>query len=201
MRYANRQHAGFTLVELLMVIALVGVLAALVLPSAEPSINDQLRATARILATDLAYARSLAVTNNSRYRVVFDTTQNRYTLEHSGSNPSLDLLPDSPFSRTMGLQKQMVVDLNDLPRLGTRVQLEAVAEFDWSVRAASEVEFGPLGETTGSRWTVIWLGAGSDARKRYTWLLVHPMTGLAEVGGSTESGPPQWLVAASPVSP
>ena len=194
MRHTSRQYAGFTLIEVLMVIALVGVLAALVLPSAEPSINDQLRATARILATDLAYAQSLAVTNNSRYRVVFDVPRNRYLLEHSGSNPSLDLLPDSPFSRTVGPQRQLVVALDELPRLGTRVHLEAVAEFDGFIRAASEVEFGPLGETANSGWTVIWLGAGSDTRKRYTWLIIHPITGLAEVGGSTESGPPQWLV-------
>lgn len=195
MRDASRHPAGFTLLEVLMVIALAGVLTAMVLPSAEPSVNEQLRATARILATDLAYARSLAVTNNSRYRVAFDVEGNRYVIEHSGGNPSLDLLPESPFSRTAGRQRQMVVDLDDLPRLGARVRLEAAAELNWSVRKVEEVEFGPLGETAASGWTVIWLGAGSGDRSRYTWLLIHPVTGLAEVGHSTTTAPPQWLTA------
>ncbi len=201
MRYTHRRTAAFTLVELLMVVALVGVLAALVLPRAEPSLNDQLRATARILATDLAYARSLAVTNNSRYRVVFDVENNRYLIEHSGSSPSLDLLPDSPFCRLPGPQRQMVVALDELPRLGGRVRLEAAAEFDWFLRAASEVEFGPLGETTSGGWTVLWLGAGSDQQKRYILVFVHPITGIAEVGGTTEYGPARWLVNLTPISP
>ncbi len=201
MSNTNRPNAGFTLVELLMVVALVGVLAALVLPRAEPSLNDQLRATARILATDLAYARSLAVTNNSRYRVVFDVKDNRYLIEHSGSNPSLDLLPDSPFSRLPGPQRQMVVALDELPRLGGRVQLEAAAEFNWFLRAATEVEFGPLGETTAGGWTVVWLGAGSDRQKRYILVFVHPITGIAEVGGTTEYGPAHWLVGTNSTNP
>ncbi len=193
MQYTNRQLAGFTLIELLIVIALVGVLAAVVLPSSEPSANDQLRATARILGADLAYARSLAVTNNSEYRVAFDLPNNRYTLEHSGSNPNLDVLPDSPFSRTAGAQKQMVVNLDELPRLGGRVRMEAVAEVDWLVRRVSDIEFGPLGETTRSGSTLLWLGAGSDVRKRYLMLIVHPITGLTEMSNSTEQGPPSWL--------
>lgn len=198
MRYASRQNVGFTLIELLMVIALVGILAAVVLPSFEPSLNDQLRATARILATDLAYARSLAVTNNSRYRIVFSVKDNRYTLEHSGANASLNALPESPFSRESGAQKQMVVELDKLPRVGGEVHLAAVAEFNPSVAAASEVEFGPLGETTDAAWTIIWLRAGSGSRARYVLLLVHPITGLAEISSTTETAPPQWLTSASP---
>ncbi len=197
MRYASRYHTGFTLMELLMVIALVGVLAGLVLPSAEPSVNDQLRATARILATDLAYARSLAVTNNSRYRVMFDVKRNRYILEHSGVNANLDLLPDSPFSRAAGPQRQIVVALDELPRLGVPVRLEAVLQDRESI---AEVEFKPLGETTTAAEATIWLGAGGDARKRYIPVTVHPITGHAEGGSSTESGPAVRLrlVGASP---
>ncbi len=197
MRHTSRQRAGFTLIELLMVIALVSVLAAVVLPSAEPSLSDQLRAMARILATDLAYARSLAVTNHSTYRVVFDVKNNRYLLEHSGSNPTLDLLPESPFSRVAGPQRQMVVALDELPSLGTRVRLEAVV--DTSARELDDVEFGPLGETTRSGQTIVWLSGGSEPRKRYTRLVVHPATGLTEVGGSTEYGPAAGV--ATPASP
>ncbi len=186
MRYAIRQRAGFTLIELLMVIALVGILAALVIPSADSAINDHLRGAARIVATDLAYAQSLAVMNNSTYRVAFDVKRNRYTLEHSGDAPGFDVLPESPFSRHFGGQKQMVVALDELPGTGAQVRLEAVSEYStgwWpNRRDASELAFDTYGQPATPRWTVIWLGAGSGERSRYTWLIVHPITGLVEVG-------------------
>ena len=93
----RRPSAGLSVLELLIVVAVMGILAGLVLPKSDPSLHEQLRATAQIIAADLAYGRSLAVTNNSWYRFAFDTDNNQYVLDHSGSDPSLDALPDSPF--------------------------------------------------------------------------------------------------------
>ena len=70
----RRPTAGLTLIELLIVVAVMGILAGLVLPSSNPSLHDQLRSAAQILAGDLAYGRSLAVTHNSRYQFTFDLT-------------------------------------------------------------------------------------------------------------------------------
>ncbi len=187
------QSAGFSLIELLIVISLMAIMAGLILPSGNPSIHDQLRSTARIVATDLAYGRSLAVTNNSNYKFTFDTNNNRYTLEHSGTNPNLDTLPDSPFRNADDPPEQHIVDLNDLPRVGAPVQLEAVASTTNFLEPATDLEFGPLGETTRSGDTRIWLSAGNGNAKRYIRLLVNPITGLATVGEYTGYGPPSWL--------
>ena len=70
-------------------VAVVAVLAAIVLPSSQPAVVDQLRAVAQIVATDLAYARSLAVANNSNYKVTFDVKGNQYVMTYSGTNPAL----------------------------------------------------------------------------------------------------------------
>ena len=76
--------AGFTLVEVLMVVLLMSVLAAIALPSMNPSIHDQLQAVAEIVANDMAYGRSLAVANNGTYRFTFDLTNNQYYLQYTG---------------------------------------------------------------------------------------------------------------------
>jgi len=188
--------AGFTLIELLIVIAVMGILIGLAMPSSGPAVNDHLRSTARILATDLHFGRSLADTNNSNYRITFSKLANSYTLEHSGADAALDMLPDSPFRNPGDPDDQHVVCLGELPHVGPTVRIAAVAGYDSFLEAAKEVEYGPLGETTRSGTTIIWLSAGGGDELRYVQLTVNPITGLVETAAPSTKGPPDWLAAA-----
>ena len=186
----RRRPAGFTLIELLIVVAVMGILAGLVLPRSDPSLHDQLRSAAQIMAADLAYGRSLAVTNNSEYRFTFDTESNRYTLEHSGDDAALDALPDSPFRSPDDPPTEQTVDLDELPRVGMGVRIVEVAAQASTPQSVDDVEFGPLGTTTRSEETVIWLGAGAGSATRFIQLHVNPVTGLTTVGSYSGAGPP-----------
>jgi type IV pilus assembly protein PilE len=194
-RTRRRRSAGFSLLELLLVVAIVGILAALVLPSSQPSLHEQLQAAARLVATDLAYGRSLAISNNSTYRFTFDIPQNRYTMQHSGSNHSFDTLPYSPFRSPGDPPTQHILDFDDLPHAGPPAALLVVASSGASLARITSLEFGPLGSTTASTTTVLWLSAGSGADARYITISVNPVTGLADVGPFTTDGPPVWLLS------
>ncbi len=171
---------GFTLIELLIVISIMAILGAIVLPSATPAVSQRLQAAAQVLASDLGYVRSLAVSNGSTYRVTIDSGNNRYVIEHSGTNASLDTLPPGPFWAASDPSTQHIVDLDSLPMLSRGgIQLAGVATSMGTL--IGEVEFGPLGATTESDETKIWFTAGTGSEQRSIAVLVNPVTGLATV--------------------
>jgi prepilin-type N-terminal cleavage/methylation domain-containing protein len=185
---------GFTLLELLLVVTIVAILAATVLPNAQSTAYEQLRSTGQIVATDLAYARSLAVANDSKYKITFDFAKNRYVLKHNGTKASLTTLPTTPFSSPGDTSDSHIVDLDDLPHVGMTVRLAAAATSGSTMEKASAVEFGPLGQTTSSEKTIVWLATGSGAAARYITLEIQPATGLVQVGDFTDDGPPAAMI-------
>lgn len=189
MRLHDRQSAGFSLVELLIVISIIGIIAGLIIPGTNPSLRDQLQSTAQLIANDIAYARGLAVANGSSYRITFDTTNNQYVLKHSGTNSALNTLPPSPFHLRSDAATQQTIRLADLPRVNQQARIFAVYAQGASPSAVTDLEFGPLGETTRTQPTIVWLTVGAGADQRWISIRVNPVTGLTWVENYQATNP------------
>ncbi len=79
--------AGFTLMESVIVILLLGILAAFIAPKAFDSGRMTLKSQAWNFASDLRYAQLLATTTG--VPVVVSTNGNRYTVQYTLNNASV----------------------------------------------------------------------------------------------------------------
>lgn len=188
-RREKRGPRGFTLIELLLTIAILGILAAAIIPQLTSDLPERLNAAAQVVVADLDYARSLAVSNDSTYQVVFQPNLNAYYLQHSGTNTLFDTLPRSPFRQNDDPPNRQTTRLANLPIPEPGVQLVGAIVMQGTGQTAANVEFNALGATTSKYETVVWLVCGYGSAQRYISIHVSPVTGLSEVGSLTTALP------------
>jgi len=188
----EKNRPGFSLLEILIVIVLVSVVAASVIPLMSPSLDIELESAGEVVASQLDYARHLAVTHSSTYRVQFNLADDSLTLTHTGTNASLDALPATPLWQRTASSTARVFRLGELHAVDVPVHITAVRTLGTPQQAVSDIEFTPLGATTRSETTVIWLTAGDHLAQRYLPVSINPVTGLATVG-DLQNNPPSTL--------
>lgn len=149
---------GFTLVEMLVVLLILSIAAALVVPQALRTSSLAAQSAARLVMADLEYAQNQAIVTQSPVTVSFDLLGNSYTV----SNASGPLV--HPITK-----KDYVVDLD------SRRGLEGVALETVSFNGALDVTFDSLGAPDNDGTIV--LSAGAHAYR----VTVAPVSGRVTV--------------------
>jgi MSHA pilin protein MshC len=83
LRAANRR--GFTLIEILSVVVILGMMAAIIVPQLGPRSDLDVAAAARIVMADLLYAQNRAISTQGWTYVTFSTANQNYTM-YDGSS-------------------------------------------------------------------------------------------------------------------
>lgn len=131
---------GYTLIEVLIVVVVLGIMGALIVPSMGTTSVLRIQASVRAIVSDITFAQSDALAYQQRRAVVFDTgALNGYTLvEVKGAviDPVADAMydPGGPGGR-------YIVSLND-PRFGG-AQI-TFAEFDGDAALIFDEMGGPV---------------------------------------------------------
>jgi prepilin-type N-terminal cleavage/methylation domain-containing protein len=75
---------GFTLIELLIVVVVIGIAAMIAVPMMSSAASMQIRSAANMIAADLEYAKSMAISRGQNYSVIFTGNKTYEIHDQSG---------------------------------------------------------------------------------------------------------------------
>jgi prepilin-type N-terminal cleavage/methylation domain-containing protein len=158
---------AFTLIELMVVIVILAIAAAIVVPMASSAGAMQLRSAVNMVSADLEYAKSMAISRGQMYSVVFDPAAESYQIE----DPNGNVIPH-PVKKGFNY----VVNFRTDGRLG---QVNIVSA---SFNGGNQVKFDYLGSPFDSADKaldsgVVTLQVGSASRT----VTVEPVTGFIRI--------------------
>ena len=77
---------GFTVIEILIVMVIITIAALTAVPMMSSASSIQIRSAASMIAADLEYAKSMAISRGQNYSVRFDQNADSYQLEDQDNN-------------------------------------------------------------------------------------------------------------------
>ena len=165
----TRTAKGYTLVEVLITVTIMGIAAAIVVPNMLQGGSLGVQAGARMIIADLLFAQNEAMAQQSTRRVVFDTDNNSYRVQKYDSGASAWVLEFNPSEGLGNNQQNYEIDFEEDSRFRG---IEIVsADFNGS----STIEFDDLGNPS----------SGGTVRLKYEEheyeIKVAPFTGRVTV--------------------
>jgi len=161
-RRSRRVFAGFTLVEIVIVVVILAIASALMIPMLSSAGSMQLGSAANIIAADLEYAKSMAITKGQNFTVDFDEANESYRIKDQSGG-----VIKHPVKKGF----DYIVSFRDDSRL-SRVDIVDV-DFD----SQSKVTFNYLGSPVNDNGGFIRLGADGVGMK----VNVEPVTGFISI--------------------
>jgi prepilin-type N-terminal cleavage/methylation domain-containing protein len=158
---------GFTFIEILIVVVIIGIAAMIAVPMMSSAASIQIRSAANMIAADLEYAKSMAISRGQNFSVVFDKYAESYSIKDQD---------DSIIAHPVKKGFPYTVDFKSDSRLG---QVDIVdADFD----GTSQIKFDYLGspyngDSSALNSGIITLQAGGITRI----VKVEPVTGYISI--------------------
>ena len=164
-------NSGFTVIEILIVVVIIGIAAMMAIPMMTSAASMQIRSAANMIAADLEYAKSMAISRGQIFSVVFDKAAESYRIENQDGN-----VIAHPVKKGF----DYVVDF----RNDSRLDKVDIADVDFDPASSHTITFDYLGSPYSGSGTsnplnsgVITLQAGGTT----TTITVEPVTGFISI--------------------
>lgn len=170
LRVVSKNRSGFTLIEIIVVMVIIGIVTMLVIPRLPSSDSENLKISARTLAATLRYLQERAATNRTGYYLNLEPGTDtikilEITVDGSGKEPSDPLLQKPPLKEGI-----LVADIV-VPRLGKVV--DGQLRQDVGMAGLRDFVTIHLRSPEGKFWTVMAFPAGGKV-KFYEGYQVEP---------------------------
>jgi prepilin-type N-terminal cleavage/methylation domain-containing protein len=133
---------GFTLIELVIIIILIGIIAVVVAPKLGDVTTTKASSFRDKLKADIRYAQNLAMSQNRRYRVFFNTAPS--------PNPGYAVVNDANGNGTWGEAGEIAMDPAGGGNLSVTLNAGQYAGITVSTPAGGFIEFNSLGTPTAA---------------------------------------------------
>ena len=165
------KSSGFTAVEILLVVVIIAIAAMMAIPMMTSADSFQIRSAANMIAADLEYAKSMAISRSQSFSVVFDMTTESYRIEDQDG-----MIISHPVKKGF----DYVVDF----RSDSRLSKVDIANVDFEPGSSQTITFDYMGSPYSGSGTsnplnsgVITLQAGGTS----TAINIEPVTGFISI--------------------
>ncbi|MEI7816927.1 MAG: type II secretion system protein [Desulfuromonadales bacterium] len=156
-----RIRGGFTLIEIMVVMAIISMVMLLVIPKLPSSDQENLKISARTLASTLRYMQERAQTSGIRYVLaIVPGTETAKFSEISGDGSAKE--PSDPLLQKSAVKEGIIVSDVRIPRLGKVID----GQLKLDVGAAGIRDFVTihLRSSEGKFWTVMAFPSGGKVK-------------------------------------
>jgi general secretion pathway protein H len=177
--FFHNSLTGFTLIELILVLVIIGFLTSLVAPAITSTTGLRLKTTTKRVAAGLRFARSQAVISGSTYRATFDLDNGQVTVESLASDNPLsegswrndeeEDLDDERVSRQRPPEKKAFSMPPDVTIAQVVIDDEEIYE------ETAEIDFFPNGSCSGGDIFLM------DSKERMYRISLEFLTGIVKI--------------------
>lgn len=190
----RRRSRGFSLIEILVVVAIFAALAGMAVTLSEPSPSARLQLTADMLAADLERVQELALSRGSPHRVTFDGAERRFVVKHVGTSGTFDNLPKYVQTRPSEVRTQATYAFEERSAYGKYVTIAAFEPANLYVADKFPVQFAADGSLADGRTATIWLKSIDNGKTTFLPVRIYAVTGVVSVGTTVDTLPPAAAV-------